>query len=217
MVAQDDEMIVVGSQSILGSYGEDDLPAAATLSAEADVVFDYDADGAKTARVNADLGEMSDFHGRNDYYADGVGAELVVLPTGWRDRLVAWDQKASLPANPRFLDPHDLAVSKLAAHREKDRVFVTALLDADLIDVATTRERVGLLDDEDQEKYAATIEAWLDGYEAGPGGRREGGTPSRPGGPGPRDDSGLDRGRTVPGTNNGSFKTPGRPEADFGL
>ncbi len=33
-----------------------------------------------------------------------------------------------------FLDPHDLALAKLAAYRDKDRDFVAALLDAQLLD-----------------------------------------------------------------------------------
>ena len=37
-IIQADEVIVVGSQSILGTYREDELPAAATMSIEVDVL-----------------------------------------------------------------------------------------------------------------------------------------------------------------------------------
>lgn len=40
------------------------------------------------------------------------------------------------------LEPHDLAVSKLAAGREKDRHFVAVMLRARLIDAATLRARL---------------------------------------------------------------------------
>jgi hypothetical protein len=40
------------------------------------------------------------------------------------------------------LEPHDLASAKLAAGREKDYEFVTALLDAGLIDIDVLTERV---------------------------------------------------------------------------
>ena len=46
-------MIVVGSQSILGTYREEDLPAEATMSVEVDILPIAD-DNAETARL-ADL------------------------------------------------------------------------------------------------------------------------------------------------------------------
>ena len=47
------EVIVVGSQSILGTFREDQLPAAATMSAEVDILPIAD-DNDETARL-ADL------------------------------------------------------------------------------------------------------------------------------------------------------------------
>ncbi len=38
-VAEDPDVIVIGSQSILGSFSEDELPDAADASIEADVTF----------------------------------------------------------------------------------------------------------------------------------------------------------------------------------
>jgi hypothetical protein len=60
-------VIVVGSQSILGTYREDDLPAEATMSVEVDILPIAD-DNAETARL-ADLiegvaGEFSPFEER---------------------------------------------------------------------------------------------------------------------------------------------------------
>ena len=52
-IIQADEVIVVGSQSILGTYREDELPAAATMSIEVDVL-PIAADNEQTAHL-ADL------------------------------------------------------------------------------------------------------------------------------------------------------------------
>ena len=51
------EVIVVGSQAILGTYSEDELPAAATMSIEVDILPIAD-DNDETARL-ADLIEGS--------------------------------------------------------------------------------------------------------------------------------------------------------------
>lgn len=41
-IAGDDEVIVIGSQAILGSFDEDELPSPAHASIEADIFFDDD-------------------------------------------------------------------------------------------------------------------------------------------------------------------------------
>ena len=62
------------------------------------------------------------------------------LPDGWRGRLakVQNAHTAAPSGAPRFtgwcLDKKDLCVAKLAAFREKDRNFVAALLEANLVD-----------------------------------------------------------------------------------
>jgi hypothetical protein len=48
------------------------------------------------------------------------------LPYGWKDGLVSWELQSSKPAEPHFLEPQDLAISKLAAGRPKDNDFVIA-------------------------------------------------------------------------------------------
>lgn len=78
---------------------------------------------------------MSPFDEQFGYYAQGVEVSTAVLPTGWEDRLVVWENQSTWPSRAAFLDPHDLALAKLklAAFRDKDRAFVTALLDAKLL------------------------------------------------------------------------------------
>lgn len=144
-VAGDPEVLVLGSQSILGSYDEDDLPLEATASLEVDIAFIDDPDRSRADLVEAAIGELSTFHATNGVYAEGIHVGTAVLPQGWRDRLVGWNLHSSSPAVPRFLDPHDLAVAKLAAGRPKDRAFVQALLCEGLLDPHLLRERTGQL------------------------------------------------------------------------
>lgn len=89
---------------------------------------------------------MSTFHQSFGIYAEGVHVETAVyLPEGWRERLISWPLSSSDPAEPHFLEPHDLAVAKLGAHRPKDLAFVDALLQAGMLDVRVLRERCALL------------------------------------------------------------------------
>jgi hypothetical protein len=68
-------VIVVGSQSILGTFREDQLPPDATMSAEIDILPIAD-DNDETARL-ADItegvaGEFSPFEELHGYSTDGV-------------------------------------------------------------------------------------------------------------------------------------------------
>jgi hypothetical protein len=124
------EVIVVGSQSILGTFREDQLPADATRSVEIDILPIAD-DNSETERL-ADLiegvaGEFSPFEELHGFSIDGVDLTTSALPTGWRGRLVKV-QNANTAAPdgvPQYtgwcLDKEDLCVAKLCAFREKDR------------------------------------------------------------------------------------------------
>jgi hypothetical protein len=160
-VAHDADVLVIGSQSILGSFDEEELPPEATASQEADIAFLNDPARNKADDVEGAIGEMSTFHERNGIYAEGVHIDTAVLPDGWRNRLVRWDLQSSEPAKPRFLEPHDLAVSKLAAGRPKDHDFVLALIRRRLLDVAVLQERASMLPAGTDPRVGECIEAWL--------------------------------------------------------
>jgi hypothetical protein len=113
------DIVVIGSQSILGSYVEDELPDEATRSIEADLAFFDDPDDAKADTVDGAIGELSRFHETNGYYGQGVSLDTAVLPFGWRVRLIAIETPGSAPARGLCLDPHDCAVSKLVAGRHR--------------------------------------------------------------------------------------------------
>lgn len=165
-IAGDPDIVVFGSQSILGSYDEDDLPRPATASLEADIAFLDDQDRVKADSVEGGIGEMSAFHGTHGIYAEGIHVDTVTLPEGWRDRTVQWNLQSSHPANAHFLDPHDLAISKLAAYRTKDLTFVNALTKAGLLNTQTLRERVALLPADTDPRAVDRITSWIDGTES---------------------------------------------------
>ncbi len=163
-------VVVVGSQAILGTYGEDELPLAATMSIEVDILPISD-DPEETARL-ADMiegvaGEFSTYEQLHGFSIDGVDLKTAVLPVGWRDRLVRLQNPNTAPPSgqPQFtgwcLDKEDLCVAKLCALREKDRNFVAALLDAWMVDPTVIRERLANVTDPHRESAERAL-AWLD-------------------------------------------------------
>ena len=101
------EVIVVGSQAILATYREQELPAAATMSVEVDIL-PIAADNHQIARL-ADLiegvaGEFSPFEQLHGFSIDGVDLETSALPDGWRERLVRVQNAnpAAPSGQPRF-------------------------------------------------------------------------------------------------------------------
>lgn len=121
-IAQDDEIVIVGSQAILGQFA--DAPAPLTLSNEADVYPRHHPERADL--IDGSIGEGSPFHDTFGYYAQGVGPRTAVLPEGWESRLVRVTGPNTHGASGLCLEVHDLVLSKYVAGREKDAAFTAA-------------------------------------------------------------------------------------------
>ena len=142
-IVDETDVLVIGSQAVLGSIPDDQLPLEATTSIEADLAFFDDPDDEKADRVDGAIGELSTFHATYGYYAQGVSVSTATLPAGWRDRLVALATPNTAPARGLCLEPHDCVVSKLVASRPKDVDFAAALLREKLVDADILVERIG--------------------------------------------------------------------------
>lgn len=141
-IADDDEIIIIGSQAILGKYPS--APAELLRSMEADVYPKNRPDRADL--IDGTIGELSPFHETFGYYAQGVGEETATLPRGWKERLVPVRNANTRDATGWCLEPHDLVLSKVVAWREKDREFVEAALRHGLVSADVLRERARDLD-----------------------------------------------------------------------
>lgn len=142
-IAEDSELIVIGSQAILAQF-----PDAATelrLSRELDVYPKNRPD--RSDIVDGVLGELSQFDELHGFYVHGIGPETATLPDGWEQRLVPVSVRDIDGA--RYigwcLDVHDVAASKLVPARDKDLDFVTGLLRHGMIDQAELRSRIAAL------------------------------------------------------------------------
>ena len=144
-VLQESEVIIVGSQAILGAPYEG-LPKDVMLSVEVDVMAMHDPDGSKALRLNGAIGEMTRFDESYGYYAEGVEEGLCRLPNGWRERLIPVESPATNGVTGLCLEPHDLCASKLLAGRDKDLKYVASLLRSGHVKVDVLIERVQATD-----------------------------------------------------------------------
>lgn len=130
-ITGEQRLIIIGSQSILGSFP--DAPESLRVSMEADTFPETAPE--KWELIDGSIGELSPFHETFGYYAHGISPDTAILPLNWRDRLVPIASPATYGCTGLCLSPVDLAVSKLLAGREKDLAFVQIMLSEKLISV----------------------------------------------------------------------------------
>lgn len=141
-VSGDTEVWVFGSQAILGEHPE--APAALRMSVEADIAPRNLPE--RVIQIDGVLGELSMFHETHSFYVHGVPIESAILPHGWQIRTYKLQNANTRDFIGWCLEGHDLAASKLAAFRDKDRDFVRVLLVESLIDADVLLERLALMD-----------------------------------------------------------------------
>jgi len=137
-----DELVVIGSQAILGTYP--DPPDALLVSLEADIYPLHLPDAA--AEVDGALGDGSPFHAAFGYYAHGVGPETAKAPEGWQSRLVRREIPPRVASKQTpvawCLEVHDLVLAKCVAGRERDWEYAREALKAGLVEPALLLGRI---------------------------------------------------------------------------
>ena len=127
------QFVIIGSQSLHGKYP--DLADDIAKSAEVDLIAKRDV--ARTEWLNV-IGQDSPFHDQFGYYADPVDEKTATLPRGWKSRLINLPPGETEGVRGLCLDPHDLAIAKYVARREKDLAFNRELARRGIV----TRERL---------------------------------------------------------------------------
>ncbi|MBX3503611.1 MAG: hypothetical protein KF889_29570 [Alphaproteobacteria bacterium] len=132
------QFVIIGSQSLHGRHP--DLADEIVRSPEVDLIATGRPD--RTELLN-EIGVDSPFHQSFGYYADPVDIATAILPRGWKGRLVHLPPGDTDGVKGLCLDPHDLAIAKYVARRDKDLAFTRALARRGLL----SRERLlALLD-----------------------------------------------------------------------
>lgn len=137
-ICDDKEFVIIGSQSLHGKYP--DMADDMMMSFEVDLI-------AKNRPGDTDflntIGMDSRFHEEFGYYADPVDEKTAVLPRKWKERLVHLKlDGADTGLKAYCLEPHDLVVAKLAAGRDKDKIFIRELLRHNLVKLDVIGKRL---------------------------------------------------------------------------
>jgi hypothetical protein len=123
-ITQERDFVVVGSQSLLAAVPN--LSPPLDQSMELDL---YPLNNPSAAElIDGTIGELSPFDETFGCYAHGVAPETAILPERWRERAIIVENENTGGARGICIGPVDLAISKLAAGREKDVNFVSAML-----------------------------------------------------------------------------------------
>jgi hypothetical protein len=142
-LADDRDMLVLGSASLLASFpqlGNPEAPLAATFGAD---LCPDPFDELTGTMLDEAMGENRAYYLRHGYHADVLRDTILkTLPLGWRQRLVSVPGCAAAHA----LEPHDLAAVKLLVGRAKDLALLGHLRIAGLIDAETVCIRLDLLE-----------------------------------------------------------------------
>ena len=156
-IADDGDVIVIGSQAILGQFP--DAPEELRVSKEADVFPRNRVERSDV--IDGTIGQGSPFEREFGYYAHGVGEETAVLPAGWRDRLVLVCGENTRFVRGWCLEVHDLAIAKHVAGREKDLEFTAALVRHGMVSREILEQRLAAttLDDRVRALVARRINA----------------------------------------------------------
>ncbi len=160
-VAGENEIVVVGSQAILGQFPE--APDALLFSQEADV---YPRERPEKAiEIDGAMGDGSQFHETFGYYAHGVGPETAKAPTGWEGRLVPVRVPLlaghDAEATGWCMEAHDLVLAKLTAGRERDMEFAEEAIRHNIVQPQELLRRVPYLplDSRHQEYVLSLLES----------------------------------------------------------
>ena len=156
-VCGDTDIVVVGSQAILGSH--ESPPQSMLASRDADVYPRNYPDRAEL--IEGALGEESQFDSTYGYYAHAVGPETAKGPSGWAERLVELRTPGTGPATGWCMEPHDLVLSKCVAGRERDWAYASEALTHDVVDRGELLSRIPALpaDAQRQEAVRRHLEA----------------------------------------------------------
>jgi hypothetical protein len=157
-IADDDELIIVGSQAVLAQYP--DAPEEMLRSDEADVYPKNHPE--RWELIDGAIGELSTFQDTFGYYAQGVQEGVATLPRGWQGRLIPHRSPATRGATGWCLELHDLLISKYVANRDNARRYCTAAAAAGLArrDVLVERLAETQLDPPVRDLVDRTIDAY---------------------------------------------------------
>jgi hypothetical protein len=144
------EIYVVGSQSILGKYPK--VSGVISDSLEADllpiieIIPNIKSEQEAADVINANFGYGSEFQRTHKFEIEGVVRIDLILPKNWKERTITVCNENTCGKKGHCLEPHDMAVAKLAAGRDKDKNAILNLIKQGIIKIPVLKKRINTLE-----------------------------------------------------------------------
>lgn len=150
-ISGDNELIIFGSQAILGQFPNADEQLRRSI----EVDLSPKNKPGTIDKIDGALGENSLFHQTHGFYVHGVSLETASLPKGWEKRTNKVRDHMDETNIGWCIEVHDLAASKLIAFREKDTGFVRRLILEEMVGTEELLKRLQLIDTQKELKERA--------------------------------------------------------------
>ena len=136
-IAKKDDFLIVGSQAVLGNYLDEADDFEFSESRNINIVI-KESERKIAVVLQGMFGEASYFERTHCIYINVVDQKTSILPDVWERRLI----KRQVKDGPllRFLSPEDLAITKYAAWRDKDKDFLAKMWRENLMDIENMRD-----------------------------------------------------------------------------
>jgi hypothetical protein len=138
-LAQDQDFFLIDSQALRGICSA--IPRDFPKTYEADLYPRRNPQAWSILRTQ--MGKGSRFFKKAGYYLDCADPALSTLPDGWLERLIPYRTPRTGGVTAWCLEPHDLFVAKLVAWREKDILYLRAMLRHGFAKPRIVLERIG--------------------------------------------------------------------------
>ena len=143
-VSGEAKLVLVGSATVL--LRAKNIPAAMLNTNEIDVFSPGSADEEMFADlVSGSLGRGSQFDKTFNYFGDGVTSKTAKMPSDWNDRAKVVEVPGLRDVEIVVPDLNDIALAKMMAWREKDRIWLHAGVQTKILEPRRMRERMDLL------------------------------------------------------------------------
>ena len=130
------DYVIIGSLSVLGAIAHPPISMIGSI----DVDLYPKNDPGRAFEIANKLGLGSDFEQTYGYYADAVSPMLPTLPEGWEQRLIRVAFDSGVVA--WFLEPNDAGISKYVRSEPRDREWIRAGLQANILSIPTIEYRL---------------------------------------------------------------------------
>ena len=140
-VTKNKRFVLIGSAALVARMKH--VPLNMMYTPEIDI-YAPDADDIELASelIDGSIGQGSQFHNQFGYYGDGVSPSTSKMPSDWSDRAIEYQGEECPGVIAVVPEENDLALAKLSAWRDKDRMWLVEGIKASVLSLPKMASRL---------------------------------------------------------------------------